>query len=128
MPSTYLPIDITQGEDFTVQFIWTDEYDEPMNVVYPCQMDVKDSAGQTILSMITPDTLPEDGSIPEIALSSEIGLIQVHIPREQTKAVNPGIYNYDLFVTVNDDDVYVGDQQLPLIYGPVTFHKRYTRM
>ena len=38
----------------------------------------------------------------------------------------PGVYNYDLFVTVNDGNEYSGNQIQRLIKGEVTVNQRVT--
>jgi hypothetical protein len=128
MTAALVPMELTQGEDYTAQIIWTDDYDEPQPVVAPCRLDIVGPGNQVMLTLQTPETALAEGEIPEIGLSTEIGLIQLHIPREQTKGLNVGAYSYDLFVTVDDGGAYAGDQQLPIIGGPVTVNKRYTKM
>lgn len=122
-----VPLVITQGEDFTAQVIWTDNFDEPIEVVHPCRMEVRNGAGQTLLTLETNPSLAE-GEIPEIGLSSELGLIQLHIPRATTAALLPGVYVYDLFVTADDGDESTTPQVTRLFFGPVTVNKRITRM
>jgi hypothetical protein len=66
--------------------------------------------------------------IPDIALSSDIGLIQLHITEEMTSALVPGAYKYDLFVTINDGNEYAGNQTQRLIRGEVTVNQRVTEL
>lgn len=126
MGAAYVPLDIDQGEDWTATIIYTDELDQPYNVIAPCRLDIKNTTGATQLSLTTPDTDPPDGTIPEIALSSEEGLIQLHIEDDVTGALMPGGYKYDLFVTVNDGNEYAGNQVQRLIRGEVTVNQRVT--
>lgn len=128
MTAAFVPIAIDQGEDWTTQIIWTDTYDEPLPVIAPCRLDVKNSTGATVLSPETPETPLPEGEIAEITLSSDIGLVQLHIPKAETSAILPGQYQYDLFVTVNDGDTYAGDQTIRLLYGTCTVSKRTTQM
>lgn len=127
MGAAFVPMDIDQGEDWTTTIVYTDDLDEPHNVIAPCRLDIKSKTGQTQLSLSTPDEVI-DGEIPEIGLSSEIGLIQLHIEDTVTAEMVPGVYLYDLFVTVNDGDEYVGNQVQRLIQGQVTVNKRTTVM
>ena len=46
MTAAHVPMVIYQGEDWTTQVVWTDEYDEPVIVVHPCRMDVKTQLGR----------------------------------------------------------------------------------
>jgi hypothetical protein len=84
--------------------------------------------GATQLSLTTPDVTLPAGEIPEIGLSSEIGLIQLHIEDTVTSALLPGVYQYDLFITVNDGNDYAGNQIQRLIRGDVTVNKRITQL
>jgi hypothetical protein len=127
MGAAYVPLDIDQGEDWTGNVIYTDDMDQPYNVVAPCRLDIKNATGATQLSLTTPDIDPvPDGTIPEIGLSSEEGLIQIHIDDQVTGALVPGVYKYDLFVTVNDGSEYAGNQVQRLIRGEVTVNQRVT--
>jgi hypothetical protein len=40
----------------------------------------------------------------------------------------PGVYQYDLFITVNDGNDYAGNQIQRLIRGDVTVNKRITQL
>ena len=102
--------------------------DEPYNVIPPCQLDIKNKQGATQLSLTTPEEEVPEGTIPEIGLSSEIGLIQLHIEDLVTAALLPGVYSYDLFVTVDDGNEYAGAQTQRLIQGECTVNKRTTQM
>lgn len=128
MPAAYVPLVIDQGEDWTAQLVWTDEYDEPQNVVAPCRMDVKNPGNMIQFSLTTPDVELPPGEIPQIGLSSDIGLIQLHIDKDVTAALQPGEYVYDLFVSVDDGDAYAGDQVQRILYGPVTVNRRVTHL
>lgn len=127
MPAPVI-LEIYQGEDYTAQIVWTDDLDNPQNIVAPCRLDIKNQTGALQLSLATPtDPLP-DGEIPQIGLSNDIGLIQLHIEDSVTAAMVPGQYHYDLFVTVDDAGVYAGNQRVPLIAGPCIVSKRTTQM
>lgn len=128
MGAAHVPMEIDQGEDWTTSIVYTDDYDEPYNVIAPCRMDIKNQQGATQLSLTTPEVEVPEGTIPEIALSSEIGLLQIHIEDAVTAAMSPGVYFYDLFVTVNDGNEYAGNQVQRLIYGEVTVNKRFTKL
>jgi hypothetical protein len=128
MGAAYVPLDIDQGEDWTCSIIYTDDFDLPYNVIPPCRMDIKSAQGATQLTLATPDVPPPDGMIPEIALSSDIGLIQLHITDDMTSALLPGAYKYDLFVTINDGNEYAGNQTQRLIRGEVTVNQRVTEL
>ena len=124
----YCPLVIDQGEDFTADIIWTDMFDEPVEMSHPCAMDIKASTGQVFAQLITQPDIPE-GEIPSISVSTSMGLLQLHIPRDRTINLLAGIeYQYDLFVTLGDESSYGGPQRRKLLYGPVTVNKRTTRM
>ena len=128
MPAALVPIDIWQGEDFTAQIVWTDDFDEPLPVVAPCRMDIKDGSGQLLVTLETPASDLPPGDIPSITLSTDIGMIQLHLEDAVTAAFVPGQYHYDLFITVDDGGAYAGSQRVPLLYGPVSVQKRTTVM
>lgn len=129
MPAANLPLVIDKGEDFTCQIIWTNEWDEPQTgIIAPMRMNIVGNGAQIVISLMTSEEEPEEGEIPDIVYAPEIGMIQLHITRARTAALNPGIYQYDLFVTVNDDDEYAGNQQVRLIAGQVIVNQRVTVM
>lgn len=128
MGAAYVPMDIDQGEDWTANVVYTDDFDQPYNVIAPCRMDIKNKQGATQLSLTTPPPDAPEDIIPELTISSDIGLIQIHIEDAVTSALLPGVYQYDLFVTVNDGDEYAGDQVQRLIYGDVTINQRVTQL
>jgi hypothetical protein len=126
MSAANVPLDIDQGEDWTATIVYTDEMDQPYNVIAPCRLDIKSNTGQTQLSLTTPSTTLPEGTIPQIGLSSEIGLIQLHIEDSVTAALIPGVYKYDLFITVNDGNEYAGNQIQRIVRGEVTVNQRVT--
>lgn len=127
MTGASVDIDITQGEDWTTDVIWTDQLDDGIPVVHPCRMDIKSFGGQTLISLTTNPDIPE-GEIPGIKASTNIGLLQLHIPKASTVNFPPGQYRYDLFVTTDDGDEYAGPQTVPILVGRVNVHKRTTQM
>lgn len=122
-----LPMDIDQGEDFAADLVWTDMFDEPVQVVHPCRMEIKGFSGQTFVTLESNPELPE-GEVPSINLSSEIGLIQLYIPASITQALLPSEYTYDLFVSTGSATDFAGVQRKRLVYGPVIVNKRTTQM
>lgn len=128
MSAANVPMEIDQGEDWSCQLVWTDDFDEPYNVVPPCRMEIKNVQGAVQLTLETPDTPLPQGSIAPIGVSEDIGLIQLHIEDTATAALMPGTYQYDLFVTVDDGGAYAGTQRQRLIAGNVTVNKRITVM
>lgn len=128
MPAANVPLVIDQGEDFTAQIIWTDDNGNGQPLIAPMRLDVVSGGNQPIISLTTPDSPVPNGTIPEISYSTDIGLIQLHIPKEQTAALPPGLYQYDFFVTVNDGNAYAGNQQFRLIAGQVIVNRRITEM
>ena len=128
MGAAYVPMEIDQGEDWTSSIVYTNDFDEPYNVIAPCRLDIKTPQGATQLSLTTPDSDVPPGTIPEIALSSEIGLLQLHIEDSVTANLLPGVYKYDLFITVNDGNEYAGNQVQRIIYGDVTVNQRVTKL
>ena len=128
MAAAEVNLDMDQGEDWACQIVWTDTLDAPQLIVDPARLDAKDSTGATVLSLQTPTSPPPDGTIPEIAISNEMGLIQLFVDKSTTSAIQPGQYRYDLFVTANDGDAYAGNQTHRLMAGTLTVNKRTTVM
>jgi hypothetical protein len=128
MGAANVPMEIDQGEDWTTTIVYTDDFDEPYNVIAPCRMDIKNQQGAVQLSLATPDEEVLQGTIPQIGVSEDIGLIQLHIEDSVTASLMPGVYKYDLFVTVNDGDEYAGNQIQRLVAGTVTVNQRVTQL
>jgi len=126
MPLATVGLDIDQGEDWTCQIVLTGQTGDAMNVIGPMQMDLRNQVGQLVLSLNDPQV--GDTGIPEITYSSDIGLIQIHIKRSVTAALEAGEYQYDLFCTVTDYDIYAGNQRLRVLNGSATVNKRVTEM
>lgn len=127
MSAAYVSMVIDQGTDWTTEIIWTDNYDDPVQIVHPCRMELKSKTGQTVAQLETDPDLPV-GERPSIGISSDLGIIQLHLPKEQTAALNPGEYQYDLFVTMDDSLEQTGQQTTRLLFGDVTVNKRITVM
>jgi hypothetical protein len=127
MPAASVPMVIDRGEDWTSDIIYTDSFDEPVEVTHPCRMSVKDSSGATVFTLETDPDIP-DGEIPGINFSSDIGLLQLHMTSSATAAISPGLYQYDLFVTVDNGDMIAGPQIIRLLFGHVTINQRITVM
>jgi len=118
---------IDQGEDWTVQLVWNDFFDNPIPVVPPMRMDIKSPFGQVMVTLVPPDDpLPPD-VIPPITYNTDSGLIQLHLDKTQTNTMQGGIFNYDLFCNVDDGEAFAGSQQVKLIYGTVTIRPAITQ-
>jgi hypothetical protein len=128
MPAANVPLVIDQGEDFTAQIIWTDDNGNAQKLIAPMRLDIVSGGNLPIISLTTPTSPVPNGTIPAISYSTDIGMIQLHIPKEQTAALPAGVYNYDFFVTVNDGNVYAGNQQFRLLVGQVVVNQRITQM
>lgn len=128
MAAANVQMEIDQGEDWTSTIVYTDDNDQPYNVIAPCRLDIKSKLGATQISLTTPVTTLADGVIPDIGLSSEIGLIQLHIEDAVTAALIPGVYQYDLFITVNDGNAYAGNQVQRIIQGECIVNQRVTHL
>jgi hypothetical protein len=129
MATANVPLDIVQGEDWSAQILWTDTEDQPMYLATPCQIDFKDVAGRVVLTLTAPPSpSPGVGEIPEMAISPQEGIIQLHIKDEITETLVVGEYSYDLFVSVTDSGIYAGTQRVRLMEGTATVYERVTDM
>lgn len=122
-----LDLEIVQGEDWTVQIQSLDDNDNPKPIVSPARMDVRDKMGAIVLSLTTPAENEVPGAVPSIAISGEVALIQLHIPREVSSELTPGSYPYDLWVTIDDEGSYAGFQAAQELRGQFIVHDRVTR-
>lgn len=127
MTDALVEMELTQGEDWTTDVIWTDSYDTGINVIHPCRLTVKAKDGSTLTTLDSNPSIPE-GEIPGIAISSNIGLLQLHIQSSASAAFPPGTYSYDLFATTDDSNAYVGTQKIRLCSGPFIVNKRITSL
>lgn len=128
MPGGSLNLEIVQGEDWTVQIQSLDDNDNPKPIVAPARMDIRDRMGAIIHSLQTADVenAPAD-VVPGVAISSEVALIQLHIPRSISQTFDPGPYHYDLWVTVDDGGIYAGSQAAQELRGQFIVHDRVTK-
>lgn len=127
MQTSRVDMIVNRGEDWSVQLILTDQFDEPLKLATPFRMDVKDAAGQPVISLTSSDQAPDfQTEIPEITVSEDVGVIQLHIDDSVTRNLNIGQHSYDLFGHVTDDDIYAGDQVVKFCEGRFVVNKSIT--
>ena len=115
---------VDQGADFGVQLYWTSMDQQPYTVLAPMRMEIRDDIGNVLYTLATTDS--ETAGSETILYNSDTGLIQLMIGSSNTKNFTPGRYNYDLFVTYQDNAVTNATRLKRLIYGNVTVNKRVT--
>lgn len=123
--SAVVDLEIDQGADFGVQIYWTTMDQQPFTVLSPMRMEIRDDVGNTLYTLAT-----SDGAVAgseTILYNSDSGLIQLMIPAADTANFPAGRYNYDLFVTYQDNDVTNATRLARLQRGSVTVNKRTTR-
>lgn len=123
--SAPVDLDIDQGADFGVQIYWTSMDQQPFTVLAPMRMEIRDDVGNTMYTLAT-----NDGSVSgtqTILYNSETGLVQLMIPSADTATFPPGRYNYDLFVTYQDNAVTNATRIYRLLSGNVYVERRWTR-
>ena len=123
--SALVDLDIDQGADFGVQLYWTSMDQQPFTVLAPMRMEIRDNVGNTLYTLTTTDGA-SSGPGQTILYNSSTGLIQLMIPAADTNNFAPGVYNYDLFVTYQDNDVTNATRLQRLIRGSVFVNKRVT--
>lgn len=123
--STSASVDLAldQGADFGIQIYWVDAQQQPFTVLSPMRMDIKNEVGNTVMSLATND---DDPNATTILYNSESGLIQLQLTAAQTATMVPGLYNYDLFVTYQDNAVTMATRLKRLISGTVLVNGRVT--
>lgn len=98
----YADLEISQNEDYAVQFIWTDKNNEPYQVCHPIRMQARAATGQTIIDATSVDQTVEQaaGTEPRILYSTEGGVIQLVLPADVTVNLPSGeTIFYDLFAS-----------------------------
>ncbi len=133
MALAFLPLDIDQGEDWTAQVVITDQDGNAVSLARPMQMDLRNAVGSVVLSLQTLTETEEATSlsnleIPEITFSPDVGMIQIHIDKSATAGLAQGVYQYDLFASVNDGSVYSGTQRMRVLAGQAIVNQRVTVM
>jgi hypothetical protein len=126
--TTAANVDLTldQGADFGIQIYWTDGANNPFTVLSPMRMDVKSDVGTVVYSFFTDDSAENSINPPNILYNFESGLIQLMMSAEETLALNPGSYSYDLFVTYQDNVITQAVRLKRLIYGQFIVQGRVT--
>lgn len=119
-------LEIDQGADFAVQLYWTDSQSNPFTVLSPMRMDVRSGVGAVIFTLQTDDSTP-DGTDQSISYNSTSGLIQLSLPASVTGTLPEGSFEYDLFVTYQDNEVTRATRLRKLIQGNVYINGRVTR-
>lgn len=127
--STAVSVDLTldQGSDFGVQIYWVDGDRNPFTVLSPMRMEIQNDLGQVMFTLQSDDT-QNDPTQQTILYNSETGLIQLMIPASATAAFPEGIYNYDLWVTYQDNVVTNQTRLRPLIRGNIYVNGRVTKV
>jgi len=123
--SALIDLDIDQGADFGVQLYWTTMDQEPFTVLAPMRMEIRDDIGATLFTLATNDGA--SAGTQTILYNSDTGLIQLMIPASSTAIFPPGRYNYDLFVTYQDNAVTNATRLHKLAKGNVYVDGRYTQ-
>jgi len=108
---------IDVGEDWAFQMYWTDQYDDPIQVINPMKMTVKDSLGATVDTYISGSDTPVGGQLQYLTFNTETGFIQLSLPDSYTNTLTPGIYSYDLWAHVDDPDDINNTTKRSKIFG-----------
>lgn len=123
--SAVIDLEIDQGADFGVQIYWTSMDQTPFTVLAPMRMEIRDDVGNTLYTLATTDGAAS--GTQTILYNSSTGLIQLMIPAADTSNFPAGRYNYDLFVTYQDNEVTNATRLQRLQRGSVYVNKRITR-
>lgn len=118
-------IEISAGEDFATQLYWLQDNGDPMTVIAPCRMDVRDQAGTNVIQFKTGNTASTQATI---TLSSTAGYLQLTAPNAVTRSISPGTYVFDLFATLDGNNNPFATQLVPVCSGFVVIKPRITVM
>ena len=123
--SALVDLEIDQGADYGVQLYWTSMDQQPFTVLAPMRMEIRDDVGNTMYTLATTDGTST--GTQTILYNSSSGLIQLMIPAADTAGFPAGVYQYDLFVTYQDNAVTNATRLQRLIRGNVYVNKRVTQ-
>ena len=117
---------LDQGADFGIQIYWVDAQKQPFTVLSPMRMDIRNEVGAIIESLMTDDE-ELDESLKTITYNTDSGLIQIMLPAARTSLLTPGLYEYDLFVTYQDNAVTELTRLKKLVAGSILVNGRVTQ-
>lgn len=89
-------INIKAGEDYTAQIVWESDEGEPVPVVGPGRMEIRD--GDKNLLVHLDDTDDVGANQGYLSFSTTSGVIGIYIPKAVTEDIAPGLYFFDMFV------------------------------
>jgi hypothetical protein len=118
-------LDVDQGADFGGQIYWTSMDQQPFTVLSPMRMEIRDRVGNTLYTLATKEGISTGSET--ILYNSDSGLIQLMIPSADTANFPAGAYQYDLFVTYQDNDVTNATRIKRLVRGTVNVNARVTK-
>jgi hypothetical protein len=104
VPSNPFPITIQQGATFTLSGTWTlDDGTTPITLVgYTCKFQIRDAAGNLVVSASSYGSADDTDGVPAIVLGGSAGTYVAVLPETitQLEAYNPtsGRYSYGLSV------------------------------
>lgn len=122
--SNQVDLVVAQGEDFGVQISWTDAANNPFKVFAPMRMEILHPTGSVAHTLQTSEVEDEPSTI---LYNSDSGLIQLLISSEDTAKLQSGTYQYDLFVSYQDNRVTGTVRRKRLLRGRVIVEGRITK-
>lgn len=117
-------ITVKAGADMACQIVWSDDNGNPMPADVPARAEVRGD-GNTLLVAF------DDGADPAteaaISCSPSDGIIQLTAPKAVTSGWTPGVYNVDVFTTVEAAPPFdVSGQYRPAFTGQFIVSQAYT--
>lgn len=132
--SNEVQINLKCGEDYTAQIVWESDEGEPVPVVGPGRMEIRD-ADQNLLVHLD-DTTDVGDNQGYLSFSTASGVIGIYIPKGVTADMPPGRHFFDMYVnyerfTVWSDDPdnkpQWGDYHIrAVVSGTVVVHRAVT--
>lgn len=120
-------LEMDQGADFAIQIYWTTTENNPYSIQSPMRMEIRNSVGNVAATLQTDEDSTEDDTEASILYNSESGLIQLQLTAEETDALGPGQFDYDLFVSYLDSAITGRVRTKRLIAGRVSVNGRVTQ-
>jgi len=107
--SNEVQINIKAGEDYTAQITWESDEGEPVPVVGPGRMEIRNDAKALLVHL--EDTADISATQGYLSFSTASGVIGIYIPKAVTKTMPTGRHFFDMFVNYERFTVWSDDPQ-----------------
>jgi hypothetical protein len=113
--SNEVQINIKAGEDYTAQITWESDEGEPVPVVGPGRMEIRNDAKALLVHL--EDTADISATQGYLSFSTASGVIGIYFPKAVTKTMPTGRHFFDMFVNYERFTVWSDDPQYKPQWG-----------